>query len=132
MLTSSKNQTLDESDESGSNQAFATDKTNELNFLLGHISDGNAAEIEKFLKKCIKEERQRQRGSHSFSATHSCLKATFQFALENSDALSATVAEKLSRCFSKSKLEILGDVCLNEYLEMFAEHTVKTNKIDPK
>jgi len=99
---------------------------------LHHLSDENASEVEKFIKKCFKEERSHHRGSQHFRGSHLCLKATFQFILKSLDTLSDVVIDKLSLCFSNSKLSLLCDDFLNEYLEIFAENTVKSNKINQK
>ena len=149
----SKNSILTEKEET-EQQTIENDLLAETNLLLDHLTDDNVQGLEKHLKAVLKKDKSKKTKHNRFSA--SVQYCVFKFILENSSELSDNLNMKLKNCFNLVKVNIadffiiinpfrlrvilliyffcikvasISDVKKCEYLELFANHTIKTNQI---
>ena len=150
----SKNSILTEKEET-EQQTIENDILAETNLLLDHLTDENVQGLEKHLKAVLKKDKSKKTKHNRFSA--SVQYCVFKFILENSSELSDNLNMKLKNCFNLVKVNIadfffslfnnlglevylfiyfyfkkvatISDVKKCEYLELFANHTIKTSHI---
>lgn len=82
--------------------ALEAERLTEINLLLDHITEDNALNIEKYLKKCVKEDKIGKKQNLRLAST--CLQSVFQFIMENEASLTDGILNKLSNCFNAIKV----------------------------
>lgn len=104
--------------------------TAEIELVLDHITEENAHNVEKELRRAIKRDKAKK--TQNFRFTAACLSHIFEFLLNNSSQLSVIVNTALISCFKIIKIESFSDATLKDFSEKFVTHTIRKNDINAK